>query len=451
MSVPLISDLSDDPLPGIFLQIIGGVDISFFPYLLLVLTLLLFSAVVSGSEIALFALSPSDKKQLENSNNNNHSVILALLSRPKRLLATILIANNLINIGIVVLSTFIFNEFLSSGLSEFVAFFVEVVIITLLILFFGEIIPKVYANREPLKVSERVARLINILMMLFLPVSRLLIYLTNLVEKLIKPEKNSISVDDLSHALELTTESIENKEDKKILEGIVNFGNTDVSEIMKARVQVSAIDLETTYDELLQVVLEKGYSRIPVYRETFDKVEGVLYVKDLIPHVNVKNFKWQTLIRPPFFVPENKKIDNLLKDFQEKRIHMAVVVDEYGGTSGIVTLEDVIEEIVGEITDEFDEEEVIYSKIDDHNYIFEGKILLKDLYKILDISGEFFDAEKGEAETLAGFLLEKMGRIPLKNEKLQFKHYKFVVESSDKRKIKQVKLTIETPKEEVEV
>lgn len=448
MTAPLVLEANDDPLPYCLIQIANGqFDLSFIVLIACILLLLFLSGLVSGSEIALFALSPKAKRDLEESEHQRHQMILSLLERPKKLLATILIVNNLINIGIVVLGTYMFQTYLETSLSELVAFFIEVVVITMVILIFGEIIPKVYANREPLKVSERVALFIRSMVSVFSPVSKMLIAISNTVEKYIKTDKETVSVSDLSHALELTTDSIDNADDKKILEGIVSFGNTEVCEIMKSRVYVSAVEKETSFQDLMNVVLEKGYSRIPVYNETFDKVEGVLYVKDLIPHIDDEKFRWQEIIRPPFFVPENKKIANLLKEFQDKRIHMAIVVDEYGGTSGIVTLEDVIEEIVGEITDEFDDDEVIYSKLDDQNYIFEGKILLKDLYKILDIDGEDFDKAKGEADTLAGFLLEQMGRIPKKNEKLPFNQYKFTIESSDKRRIKQVKLTIENGEE----
>jgi len=328
-------------------------------------------------------------------------------------------------------------------------FLVEVVLITLIVLIFGEIIPKVYANKASLIVSERVSGILHSLSVLFHPFSTFLVSSTSIIERKFNAEKN-ISVNDLSQALELTTDSIENKEDKKILEGIVSFGNTEVSEIMKPRVYVSAIESDLNFNDLVAFVLEKGFSRIPVYKESLDKIEGVLYVKDLIPEIGKEKVDWKRLIRTPFFVPENKKIDDLLREFQEKRIHMAIVVDEYGGTSGVVTLEDVIEEIVGDITDEFDEDDLVYSKLDEANYVFEGKTQLKDLYKVLEIDGEAFDALKGEADTLAGFVLEQMGRIPLKGEKFQLEQFQFVIESSDKRKIKQVKITIEQENEVVQ-
>ncbi len=432
--------LDDDPLPESLLLFLSFnyTQVALF---FAVLLLLLLSAIISGSEVALFSISPEQRAFIEESKRKAHVKILQLIQAPKKLLATILIANNLVNIGIVVLSTYLLQPFLAAATSKVMLFFLEVVVITLLILIFGEIIPKVYANRAPLKVSERVANFIFSISRMFSWVSTLLVRSTNLVEQRFQSSKK-LSVDELSKAVELTSDALDSHEEKKILEGIVAFGNTEVSEIMKPRVQVWAVDFKTEFDALVDQILDKGYSRIPIYEESLDQIKGVLYVKDLIHEIGKKKVKWQKLVRVPFFVPENKKIDDLLREFQEKRIHMAIVVDEYGGTSGIVTLEDIIEEIVGEITDEFDEDQVMYSKLDAQNYVFQGGTLLKDMYKILEIDGEVFDQSKGEAETLAGFLLEQMGRIPLKGEKLNFEAYQFIVESSDKRKVKSIKVTL---------
>ncbi len=432
---------ADDPLPWALGSVLSISSLQQLPVIVIIGFLLILSALVSASEVALFSLRPDDLKTLKGSKKPTHQRVLGLIETPKKLLATILIVNNLVNISIVVLSTYILAPFIQSTQSAWVVFFLEVVLITLIILVFGEIIPKVLANKKPLGVAEKVSGLIYMALVATKPISSFLVRSTAFIENKFTPSKN-ISVDDLSKALELTTENIAHKEDKKILKGIVNFGNTEVSEIMKPRVHVKAIELNTTYEALLQHILENGFSRIPIYQESLDQVKGILYVKDLIPSIDKNKHKWQKLVRMPFFVPENKKIDDLLKEFQDKRIHMAIVVDEYGGTSGIVTLEDVIEEIVGEITDEFDDDDLVYSKIDDNNYVFEGKILLKDLYKVLDIEGNKIDAGKGEADTLAGFVLEQMGRIPQKGEKFKFEHYTFFIESSDKRKVKQVKITI---------
>ena len=411
--------------------------------LLLMLILLALSALISGSEVAFFSLSPQDKNDLEQSKARPDQVVVELLDRPKHLLATILIANNFVNVAIIVLSNFLMVRMFNFAGNEALAFVIQVVVVTFLILLLGEILPKVYANRQSRRLAGFMSIPILLLSKLFSPLSGLLVRSTSVIDKRVRTKSKNISVDDLSNALELTTDDQTNKDEQKILEGIVKFGNTDVKQIMTSRLDVTALDSDTTFDVLIQTISESGFSRIPVYEEHFDKVQGLIYVKDLLPHIDENSgFDWSELVRPPFFVPENKKIDDLLKEFQEKKIHLAIVVDEYGGTSGVVTLEDIIEEIVGDISDEFDDDNLVYSKLDENNYVFEGKTPLNDLYRVLDIDGENFEAAKGESDTLAGFILELAGKIPKKNEKVSFENYDFKIEAADKRRIKRVKVSI---------
>jgi len=406
--------------------------------------LLLASAFISGSEVAFFSLTPSDLQNLNDDKSNGGDNVTQLIEKPRKLLATILIGNNFVNIAIVLLSTILSSQLFDFSDNPLMGFLLNVVGITFLLLLFGEVLPKVYASRNALKFSMRMAMPISIMEKLFNPLSELLMQTTKIVEKRLKKKTTNISVEDLSTALDITENEEEKHRDKKILKRIINFGNTEVTQIMKPRVDVMALEIEQPFSEVLKLILDNGYSRIPVYRENFDQVAGLLYIKDLIPHLEEgDDFKWQDLIRPAFFVPESKKLDDLLREFQIKKVHMAIVVDEYGGASGIVTMEDVLEEILGDISDEFDDEDVIYSKLDDNNYVFEGKILLKDFYRIINIEGEEFEIKKGEAETLAGFVLEISGRIPNKNDKIQFANYTITVESVDKRRIKRIKVTIE--------
>ncbi len=406
------------------------------------LLLLLSSALISGSEVAFFSIDAKDREFLSNEKDLVSTRVLDLLMRPKRLLATILIANNFINIAIVILSTFIINNLFSFDETEqLLNFLITVIIATLLILMVGEVIPKVYATNNGIKLAKFMATPLLFIGKICSPLSSLLVSSTSFIDKRIKKSATEISVNDLDHALEITDIEGVTDEDKKILEGIVKFGETDVKQIMKSRVDVVAFDETTEFSELLPQIIENGYSRIPIFQESFDNISGVLYVKDLLPKLGESNADWKSLLREPFFVPESKKIDDLLRQFQESKIHMAIVVDEYGGTSGIVTLEDVIEEILGEISDEFDDDDIVYSKIDENNYVFEGKIALVDMYKIMDIEGEVFEEEKGESDTLAGFLIEKSGKIMKKNERINFDDYLFEVEAADKRRIKQVKVT----------
>ena len=370
-------------------------------------------------------------------------MVLSHLQLPERLLATILITNNFVNVGIVVLSTFITNSlFIFSG-PAWVGFLIQVVSVTFLILFFSEIFPKIYANRFSIRFALFTAPPLQFFGKLFWPISTFLIYSTSIVNKRLMKHSRNISINELSDALELTEPQL--TEERNILKGIVKFGNIDVCEIMRSRVDTIAVDIETRYDELLKVINDSGYSRIPVFETTFDHIKGILFVKDLLPHLNKEvNFKWQTLIRPSYFVPESKKINDLLKEFQANRIHMAVVVDEYGGTSGIITMEDILEEIVGEITDESDEEQLPYEKIDEHNFIFEGKTLLNDFYKVVNAEDNVFENVKGEADTLAGLILELRGEIPKADDKLAYKNFIFTISSVDKRRIKKIKVTIKS-------
>jgi gliding motility-associated protein GldE len=413
--------------------------------LILMLAFIVMSALISGSEIAFFSITTRDRAELEEETDDKQSQrILLLLEKPKKLLATILIANNFINVAIVMFSTYVMNELLNpEAVSPTWRFVIQVVLVTFIILLLGEVLPKVYATRYKIKLAKFMSSALSVTQMMVGGLSKLLVASTLVIDRKIKKKRANISVDDLGYALDLTEDLSSNKEEEKILKGIVKFGQTDVKQIMKPRMDVVAIENDLTYDDVLASVRGGKYSRIPVYEDTFDTIKGVLYTKDLLPYLTEKeDFDWTKLIREAKFVPENKKIDDLLKDFQEQKRHIAIVVDEYGGSSGIVTLEDILEEIVGEITDEFDDDDIIFSKLDENTYIFEGKTSLMDMYRVLEIEGEDFEDEKGEADTIAGFCIEQAGKILLKNEKIHFKNYVFVIEAADKRRIKQVKLII---------
>lgn len=410
--------------------------------------LLVCSALISGAEVAFFGLSNTDVNEIIERKTVKGDLVAKLLKRPKKLLATILIANNAINIGIVLLFSTI-GDILFTGIDYMlfgvisVRFLLEVVLATFLILMFGEILPKVYANRNRIDFSHFMAYPLRALDFLFSPLSLPMRSATIFMYDKLGKEKSNLSVDHLSQALELTSEGDTTKEEQKILEGIVSFGNTDTKQVMRPRIDIFALDENMKFPQIVEEIKKNGYSRIPVFSENMDNVLGVLYVKDLLSHIDKKSYNWMPLIREPYFVPENKKLDDLLLEFQEKKIHLAVVVDEYGGTSGIVTLEDIIEEIVGDISDEFDDEDLIFSKLDDHNFVFEGKTTLKDFYRVAKIENEEdFEEQKGESETVAGFILEISGNFPKKGEKLQFKNYQFTVESLDKKRLKQIKITL---------
>ena len=401
------------------------------------------SALVSAAEVAYFSLTPKDIDTCTQDNTAKTQIITSLLEKPKKLLATLLVANNFINIGVVILFSVIGKNLFESIASPLLKFTVEVILVTFLILLFGEVLPKVYANRNNIKFALFVAYPLSFLDKILSPISLPMRALTIYLHEKLGKQKTNFSVDQLSQALELTSSDDTSQEEQKILEGIVSFGNTDTKQVMSPRIDIFALEITEPFSEIFPKISEKGYSRIPVYRDNIDHVEGVLFVKDLIPHINKKEFDWKTLIREPFFVPENKKLDNLLKDFQSMKSHLAIVVDEYGGTSGLVSLEDVIEEIVGDISDEFDDENINYSQIDDKNFLFEGKINLKDFYRIIDVDENAFEEQKGEAETLAGFILEVLGNFPKKGQKIHFDICRFTIETVDKKRIKQIKVTIE--------
>jgi len=427
--------------------------------ILIMLVLILVSALVSGSEVAFFSLSPQLMKDLEGDESGISGSILGLINSPRELLASILISNNFINVAIILLSSIISNQiFLPSDIhlfswvlsSSLVIFLINVIGVTFLLLLFGEVIPKVYASRYPLellRVTVMPLKAINS----FLNKTRitpLLVKSTSIFEGDGKEKAQNITVDDLQHALNLTSKQEMESEDHKILEGVVKFGNTDVKQIMTPRVKSIFIEISTPFKEVIEIIRKTHFSRIPIFEDSIDKVKGVLYAKDLLLHLDKESMNWEPLMREPFFVPENKKIDDLLTEFQERKTHIALVVDEYGGVSGLVTLEDIIEEIVGDISDEFDDEDLYYSKLADDVFVFEGQTSLNNMYRALGVNGEEFEKEKGEADSVAGFVLEIAGKIPVKGELIDFKNYTFTIESADRRRIKSVKVKINAPKDE---
>ena len=410
----------------------------------LAIALLLFcSAMVSAAEVALFSLSPKDLNDMSKESSSKANVISKLLQKPKKLLATIVVANNFSHIGVVIIFSFVGNNLFSGMASPVLKFILEVILVTFLILLFGEVLPKIYASRNNVKFSKFIANPLLVLDKILSPISMPMRAITIYFHEKLGKQKSNISIDQLSQALELTSSDDTSSEEQKILEGIVTFGNTDTKQVMSPRIDIFALEISATFAEIYPKIVAKEFSRIPVYRDNIDHIEGVLFVKDLIPHIHKKEFDWQKLIRKPFFVPENKKLDDLLKDFQRLKSHLAIVVDEYGGTSGLVALEDVIEEIVGDISDEFDDENINFSQINEKNFLFEGKINLKDFYRIISVNEENFENQKGEAETLAGFILEILGNFPKKGQKIHFSELLFTIEIVDKKRIKQIKVTIE--------
>ena len=412
--------------------------------LFLLVILLIISALISGSEIAFFSLSNSEIENNFDKNDKKVKRIKDLLRRPKRLLATILITNNFINIAVVLIFANISRVFFKGIYNPIFTLFFEIGFITLTILLFGEILPKVYANRNSLRFAKLMSQPIKILdsyilFFLTLPMSKM----THFLENRFGNQNENFSVDQLSQALELTSENETTKEEQKILQEIVNFGNTDTKEVMCPRIDVFALSKKENLKEIIPKVIENGFSRIPIFSDHLDKVEGILYVKDLLPHFNDFNFDWTKLLKEPFYVPENKKLDDLLTEFQQKKIHLAIVVDEYGGTSGLITLEDILEEIIGDISDEFDELSSSYSQLDKYNYIFEGKTSLKDFYKTMKIDNtQRFDEVRAEAETLAGFLLEATQVIPVPGKKFILEGYIFTIEAIENNRIQRIKVTI---------
>ncbi len=437
-----------DPDPLSLLPGFAVPDLALILKFVVLAFLLICSGLISGAEVAFFGLSVTELNEIDDEKTTRGNIVLGLLNKPKKLLATILVANNAINIGIVLLFNDIGDTIFSNinyRLFGFISvrFLLEVIVATFLILMFGEILPKIYANRNRRSFAHFMAYPLKVLDFLCTPLSSPMNSVSQLMYNKLGRQKSNLSVDHLSQALELTSEGDTTREEQKILEGIVSFGNTDTKQVMRPRIDIFAINEEMKFGEVLEEIRNHGYSRIPVFSENLDNVQGVLYVKDLLPYIDRKSFNWLSLIREPYFVPENKKLDDLLMEFQDMKNHLAVVVDEYGGTSGIVTLEDIIEEIVGDISDEFDDEDLIYSKLDDHNFVFDGKTNLKDFYRVVKIENEEeFEEQKGESETIAGFVLEIAGSFPKRGEKVRFKNYEFLVESLDKKRLKQIKVTL---------
>jgi gliding motility-associated protein GldE len=429
-----------DPEPSLLFS--TNLDINLLIGFVGIFILLFLSAIVSGAEVALFSLSQKNIDDTLHENSSKGKIISKLLDRPKKLLATLLVANNFLNIGVVILFSFIGQNIFSTVSSPALKFILEVSVVTFLILLFGEVLPKVYASRNNIKFAKWVAYPISFLDKVLSPISLPMRSLTLYLQNKLGKQKNNFSINQLSQALELT-DSDGSTDEQKILEGIVSFGNTDTKQVMSPRIDIFALEISESFEAICVKIIEKGFSRIPVYKDNIDQIEGVLFVKDLLPHIDKKEFDWTSLIREAFFVPENKKLDNLLKDFQGLKSHLAIVVDEYGGTSGLVSLEDVIEEIVGDISDEFDDENLNFSQIDEKNFLFEGKINLKDFYRIVEVDEDVFEIQKGEAETLAGFILEILGNFPKKDQKITFENCVFTIEAVDNKRVKQIKVTLE--------
>jgi gliding motility-associated protein GldE len=420
--------------------VVNTPDLNIFIGFLVILLLLIGSALMSATEVAFFSFRPEDIESLKSNKDNKSKAILRLYGNPEKLLSTVLVANNTINIAIVLLAAFLSSRMFDFSAQPVVGFIINVVAITFLLLFFGEVMPKVYASRNHIIIARLMAFPLTVLEKIFKPVTSILMFSSSFVRKRTGSHRANISMDDLSDALELTSEDF--NEDEKILKGIVNFGSINVSAIMCSRIDVTAVDIKSGFDKIISIIVESGFSRIPVYSQSFDTVKGILYAKDVLPYTNnPASFKWQSLLRPPYFVPETKKINDLLKEFQSKKMHMAIVIDEYGGTSGIVTLEDILEEIVGEITDEGDEDS-FFRKLDEKTYIFEAKILLNDFCKVLGIEEDVFEDVRGESETLAGLILELTGEIPQKDRIINYKNFIFRIESADKRRIKEIRVEI---------
>lgn len=410
--------------------------------------LVVLSGYASGSEIAFFSLSPNDLNELDVEKYKHDRQILQLRDDSERTLATILISNNFVNVTIIMLCNYFFEHVISFGGAYWLQFLSITVLLTFLLLLFGEIMPKVYAGQHALAFCRFTAGGILRLSKLFQPLSDILLRSGILAEKVVQKENHILSVDDLEQALELTDEN-ELKEEKNMLEGIVRFGDETAKEVMTSRQDVVDLDFRSSFSEVLKCVVENNYSRIPVYQGSIDNIRGILYIKDLLPYLSKpSSFRWQSLIRPPYFVPETKKIDDLLREFQENKVHIAIVVDEYGGTSGIITLEDILEEIVGEINDEYDEEEKSYTRINANTYVFEGKTLLSDFFKILELDDETFEEVEGDADSLAGLLLEIKGDFPELHERIDYKNFTFEVTELDGHRISKIKVVIHGNAEE---
>lgn len=436
---------SEDPLP--IMMLLAELNSSSATVMVLIVltmcTLLFLSALVSGSEVAFFSLTYQQRMECKTGQDKTNRKVAELLENPKKLLATMLIINNLFNITFVTLSTYLTWQITGSKDPKGLVIAIVTATITFLIVFFGEVVPKVYANQQGLKLAQQTVYLLDFFNKMVSPLSYLLLKMGDLIDNKIKKKGYTLSVEQLNTALEITTGNDATEEEKEILKGIVNFGTFSVKQIMKTRIDISAIDIETNFHDLIQQINQTGYSRMPVFKDTIDKIEGILYIKDLLVHLEEeKDFKWQNLLRDAYFVPENKKIDSLLKDFQLKHVHIAIVVDEYGGTSGLVTLEDIIEEVIGDINDEFDEVALDFSRIEDNAYLFEGKVLLNDFCKALEIPLDSFDEVKGDSESLGGLLLELSGALPTENDKLTYQNFSFEILEVNKRRITKVKVIV---------
>ena len=398
--------------------------------------LIICSGLISGSEVAFFSLKPSDLSELK---KTKQQIIIKHLKNVKYLLATILVSNNIINIAIIIISAHILSGF--THIPVFQQELFQIFLITVILLLFGEVLPKIFANRSPKSVAEKMAKPLYFLGKFLFPICNILIKTSNIIERKLNKVEKKYAIENLSDAINITSKN-EDKDEANFLKGIVQFGQTDVKQIMKSRLDVTTIEIKTPFKDVISIILNSGYSRIPVFEDSFDNLKGVLHIKDLLPYLGENNFNWETVLRKPVFVPESKKIDDLLKEIKEKKQHMIIVVDEYGGTSGIVTLEDIIEEIIGDISDEFDQEDVIYSKLDDNNYIFQGQVNLKDFYRIIEIDGEILEEKKGVADTLAGFIIENYGLIPKKGEIYNFNNFEFKIEGANKKRITSIKVSV---------
>lgn len=420
-----------------------GISFKVVLCLLLMCVMLLFSAMASSSETAYFSMQPNDINELESSSDRNSRLVLEIRQKPKTLLVTILITNNLVNIAITIFSTYIMNMMFNLVEYPVAAFVLNVVVVTSLILLFGEMIPKVYASKKAKSIALMMAPILRALIITFKPLSKIFVVSTSFIDKRAVKKTSTISLSDLSTAVEITTEEGASQDEKNMLKGIATFGEKEVSDVMKPRVNMFSVSLDTAFHDLMTQIVEKGFSRIPVYDKDLDDVKGLLYVKDMLPYVEKADFEWQNLMRPAFFVPENKKINDLFQDFRAKKIHMAIVVDEYGGTSGLVTMEDIVEEIVGDISDEFDKEPENdnYKKIDDSTYIFKAQISLIDFCKILSVKDNYFEEIEGESDTLAGLILEKEGRIPEAGFTCTFKDFTFEITEADNKHIIKIKVS----------
>ena len=438
--------MKEDPLPILLNTVsfeVNEITVGLVLYILVVFVLIFLSALISGSEVSFFSLSSQNLEDLSEIDERKEKQIRKLLKNPNKLLATILIANNFINVAIIILSSFIISDIFNFQTGSSVQFVIQVIVITFILVLLGEITPKVYAKQNAVSFSKKMTSVIIFFEWIFSPLSSILTSTTSFIDKRLKQKSAHISMEEISQAIELASDGVDHEDEKRILRSIVEFANIDVREIMQPRTDVIALDKNTSYSEVLQLIISSSYSRIPVFEGSFDNIKGVLYIKDLIPHLSSDQMDWFSLCHEAMFVPETKKINDLLNEFREKKIHLAIVVDEYGGTSGIVTLEDVLEEIVGEINDEFDDDGHQYSKLDSNTFVFEAKTTLIDFLKIVEWEADYFDNVKGDTETLAGLILEQNGVIPKISEKIEITPFTFIVESADDRRIKRVKVNID--------